>query len=412
MAMSNPGTIIKFGATDTTSALSAELFIREHYDVGQYLVSDPAGEQCFITLVDVIINAEACLLTLPSAVEYGRSPLLIERLHNELKRVPESAAVKLSRETEDRIFEGFTAFITDNMKRAFLARWLGSQFLNPIIDAQHHARLGQRARNFIAITDEGRDIWEARAADMDASVRAQMIPLCTISSDMYAADIELAGGIGNFQYSYAFDVYRRGWQYADKCRQSGLEITYCPHAFRQAALDSGSPDWLEQTREYYWSWGRCLAHLVKSHHPTLEQVVEWILSIKEAKPPQWRRFPPADEDRDAARMEMRQLIEMIESVATSAKLPKSQLLPLGILWKPVEATAERLREQLELGTICKLLEILGAMKVVDTVGFHLGEAAKDAINIYYRRGAFGYKGLVGRVFETRAASRANNTYLL
>ena len=404
--------IIRFSSTDMTLALGAELFVREHHDTARYAAADPAGEQCFITLVDLIVNSEACFLTLPAAADYGSNPLVVERLRKELKRIPECAAVTLSRETEDRVFTGFRALITDNFAREWLGRWLRSQFLNPIVNAQHHARLGERARNFIAITDEGRAIWEARAETIDPSVREQLTPLLPMSSALYDADIERAGGLANFQYSYAFDVYRRGWQYADKSRQSGLDLKYFPHALRQAALDNGSPEWLEFTRDHYWSWGRCLAHLIRTLHPEPEQVIDWILAIMHADPPKWMKLPPADEDTDASRREKRALIEQIESAANTAGLPLSQLIPLGIWLRAAEIPTEHVRERLELGTICKILECLGAAKVVHNVGFGLGESMKQAINIYYQKGTFGYPGLVGSRFESRAGARSTSAYLL
>jgi hypothetical protein len=72
---------------------------------------------------------------------------------------------------------------------------------------------------------------------------------------------------------------------------------------------------------------------------------------------------------------------------------------------------EHLRERLELGTICKVLTFLGASKVLDMAS-SLAEVGKEAINMYYQKGTFGYPGLIGSVLEERAAGKLARVYLI
>jgi hypothetical protein len=42
----------------------------------------------------------------------------------------------------------------------------------------------------------------------------------------------------------------------------------------------------------------------------------------------------------------------------------------------------------------------------------LAEVGKEAINMYYQKGTFGYPGLIGSVLEERAAGKLARVYLI
>ena len=231
-----------------------------------------------------------------------------------------------------------------------------------------------------------------------------------------ANDIASAGGPVRYQYAYAFDTFRRGWQYATSSAVTGRQIWYCPHRIRQLALESGSRSWLESSREKYWSWGRCLANVIESAQDMSEpeRVSDWINGIVESNPPRWVGIPEsiwAQPDSREGRIAVRDLVEVIEGVARSARIPMMLMKRPPLAVKLANLAVVDVIEELKLGTIEGVLQMLPTKAVAERLTFQVAEGAKDAVNFFYK-GTFGYPGLISPLLRQRSAPPRRAEYLL
>ena len=338
-----------------TLALGADSYLRQWSDGQDGIFLDPVGRTCLKDFIDVIVNSEECFLTLPSDFEYVSLPPLIKRLTN-LKQLPNCAGIQLKESVEVRIFNAFWETLK-SLGHDWISQWFKSQFWNPIVTRHHQGRLGTTARKFKTITDEG---WECWNRLIPQSQLTNVMPLAIRMPDEEYLKEEIHNAkdsLVNFQYCYAYDVFRRGWQYAEAARQRNLEISYCPHQFRRRALDGGSDGWLEAAREIFWSWGQCIVNAVDTAPKpvAVELVADWIHGLLAAKVPRWIDVPDlvamTEEDERAAH----DLIEKLHEIALSAGIPLSKL-HLG---------ADRLLERIESGMSDISFQVLGAGEVMD-----------------------------------------------
>jgi hypothetical protein len=403
---------LDFVSTDMTLALGAESYIRRRHPGRENLAVDPVGAQCLTSLIDIVVNSKVCFVALPSHDDYGSRPALIEGL-TALKMIPDCATVRLRPAVEKRIFRAFWE-VLDTLGPEWMGQWLRSQFWNPVVSRHHHPRLGSRARTFVTITDEGWDLWR-QFIEADRMQRLSPLSMSMPDEDYLREDADRAGGMTAFQYCYAFDIFRRGWQYAERTRNTNLDMTYYPHQFRYRALAGASDAWLETSRDVAWSWGRCIVHAIDAAPNPVDpaQVVDWINALIDARPPRWIQLPePAHGTEDPKyRRELRDLIDKLEAIARRAQIPRTLVRPASHDLRLGAVPLEAIIEHFHLVAINSALHILPVQEVLDPVLHRVGEALKDVVN-FYQRGTFGYPGLIGESFRSQAAPPKEVQFLI
>jgi hypothetical protein len=269
--------ILRFSSIDMTLALGAESFIQHRQNPSLGL--DPSGESCFVNLIDLAVNSRICFLTWPSTEDYLYRPKLLERLPS-IQKIPNCASVRLQPAIEKRVFDAFWQVF-----RAFgyewFAQWWTSHFSDPVVLKHYLPRLGKTASKLSTISDVGLAIWSKYITPTRIKRLQPLGPLPKNAPHIV------------YQYCYAYDVFRRGWQYAEATRLENRDIKYCPHQLRQRALSDASASWIEQTRSRHWSWGRCIAYIIKTNPESLPtgQVTDWVNGLIDAKTPRWVQMP-------------------------------------------------------------------------------------------------------------------------
>lgn len=291
---------------DMTVLLAAESYLRCRSTDLATDYSDPFGSICLKDLVDLIVNSD-CYFTLPSDSVDGSRPL-VEDIEG-LKLLPNCAAVPLKDSVERRIFQTF--WETIEIGRRWVAQWLKSQLWNPIVHRRRLPYLGKEATHFATIADKGVE-WFDRL--MSTSKLRSLPPLIGHMPPVpyWTREIEKAdGSLAAFQYYYAFTVFRRGWQYAEAARQQNLGIIYCPHYFRQHALDGSSDAWIDATRERFWSVGRYIVRLVDRAPEAIEwkQIAELINTLRANKVPGWIDIPEMSAGSEEHNRTLKELME-------------------------------------------------------------------------------------------------------
>jgi hypothetical protein len=90
---------------------------------------------------------------------------------------------------------------------------------------------------------------------------------------------------GEFSLCYAFDVYRRGWQYAERVRGLQNRSAYVPHSLRENCLEN-TAKWaaVEFRQDTLWSWGKYICAVLRdddlSAFRTAEAVAGMVGRIK------------------------------------------------------------------------------------------------------------------------------------
>jgi hypothetical protein len=402
---------LDLAAIDMTLLLAADSFLRHRLPGGDDTPADPVGDQSLVNFIDLIVNSEACFLLLPSGGDYPTNLPLANRI-SALKRLRNSAIVHLNLTTERRVIREFKSLMSDY---EFLSRWFKAHWGNPAIPRPQEPALGGLARRFATISEEG---WESFTENFQKSQLKILEPLSpSMPKHSYLADdIRTAGGLVIFQYAYAFDMFRRGWQYAASSNYKNRGIWYCPHRIRQRALEAGSKSWLESNRSLFWSWGRCLVNLIESSSGSSEpeRVADWINGIVEARPPKWLDVPDlikSSAQTREAKIARRELIEMVESVAKSARIPRRLMKPTPFPFKLAKIAAGHIGEELRLGTIEGILQILPTKRALTRAQFYISETVKDAANFMYK-GTFGYPGLISSSMRDSAAPPKQSEFLI
>lgn len=396
---------LKYSAIDMTLALGADSFVRERNNPG--LDVDPSGEHCFVNIIDLAVNSDVCFLPVPSHEEYVYVPELLDRLGS-IQPIADCATVHLKASKEKRIFKAFWEVYKD-FGYEWFAQWWKSHFSNQWVVKHHLPRLGNTAGKLTTITDQGLAFWREF---IEPSLLDRLEPLGPLPKDgphiLRDANIVSAASVAPYQYCYAYDVFRRGWQYAEAARQKNLDIKYCPHQLRRRALSDASDAWIEQARSTHWSWGRCIAQIVKSNsNPvTTGQIGDWVNGLIAAKTPRWVEIPlPSKAGSESEyRKLLAERLESLETVAHAAKIPRQKLRPLPFGIRFVGLSIEKALEELKLSTVHTLVDALPAGKMLDTLAFHIAETARDGVN-FYQTGTFGYPGLLSPEMEKLSRRR-------
>lgn len=397
-------------SVDMTLALAADSYLREKQRGFDLALSDPTGRECFITLVDLAVNSDSFYMPEPSTDDYADLPIFVNRLKR-ICPLHRCADVQLSDETERSIFEVFWSLV--EKKKDTLAQWFRSQLHNPHVLRFHQVQAEGSRRTFATFTDQTWELWIShggitRSSNIEPLIRT--VP----SREYLTRDIKNAGGVSSHQLCYVYEVFRRGWQYAQATRLTNLNIYYWPHPLREHALAAGGHYWLETQRELYWSWGRCMAYAIDhAHEPvSASEIVSWINGLSDAKILKWRRAPKLDEETDTPerKRELRALIEHLFEWARAAGIPQ-QPMKQSLVVHASEIISECIREQHHIGVISRVLTRLPVHGVLKPVASAISETGKDGIN-YFLRGTFGYPSLIGPGLENAAAPESSAVTLI
>jgi hypothetical protein len=133
-----------------TLMLGADSFIRQRLPGVASVPPDPVGSQCLSTLIDLVVNSEACFLMLPSLQDYP-TPLVLALRISDLKRLRNCAHVQLTATTEKRVIREFRGLIREH---DWLSQWFKSHWGNPVAPRHQSPALGNLAKRFATITPE------------------------------------------------------------------------------------------------------------------------------------------------------------------------------------------------------------------------------------------------------------------
>ena len=404
---------LRNSSIDMTLALGAESFLEHRLNPSRGL--DPSGESCFVNLVNLAVNSEICFLTWPSNEDYLYRPELLERLPS-IKHIRDCASVRLKPSKEKRVFDIFWQVF-----RAFghewFAQWWNSHFSDPVVVQHHLPRLGNRARKLRSISDVGLAMWSEFITPTRLK-RLQPLGNLPKNAPHIVKDAKRinAESIAPYQYCYAYDVFRRGWQYAEATRlMKNFDIKYCPHQLRQRALSDASNSWIERARMRHWSWGRCIAHIVKTNPTPLPigRITDWINWLIDEKPPKWIEIPQLSSfgSETEYRKTLDDLLESLREAAHSARIPRQRVRPLAFGIKVGKLSIDKILEELEFSTVHTLIEMLPASKMLNALTFHVSETVKDAVN-HYQTGTFDYPGLLNPEMQVYSSQKGRNVILI
>jgi hypothetical protein len=403
--------LIDLSAVDMTLILAADSFMRRRLPGCQNVPADPEGGKCLSDFIDLLVNSDACFLMLPTIEDYS-TPLVFARQIPGLKRLRNCATVQLNKTTEKRVIREFQRLLSDH---DWLSQWFKSHWGNPTTPRNQYPALGKLARRFATISDEG---WSMLMQHFTKSELARLPPLApSMPEEPYLKhDVNRAGGYVAYQYAYAFDAFRRGWQYAASSNLKQRQIWYYPHRLRQKALGNDAQGWIESKRDKFWSWGRCVVAAIDSSPGGIEpeRVADWINGLSESNAPRWLELSDviaSGIDNRESRLAVRDLIEMLEVVARSAGIPRSLLTLPPLPMKLGRFAFEQIMERCHLTTAMGVLHILPSSKAMELVSYNASEWAKDAAN-FFCKGAFGYPGLVSSHLGQRAAKPRRPIYIL
>lgn len=377
---------IEHSAIDTTLALGADSYLREHGPLGSRAGAlDPFGRECLIALIDLVVNSTVCHLILPTDREYLETPAIVKGLPA-LIRIRNAASVSLADEAEARIVAAFWATVDqlgDN-----LSRWYRSQALNPIVIKNQTLTSATQAADALK---HGLESFRALSTPSEVASRPWLLP----DDEHPLSDIDMALTRAERQFkrcAYAYSVFRRAWQYAEATRVAGDGAVYYTHRLRRLAILGVSEAWQPVLVDEYWSWGRCIADIVEAT-PELDtaMVDDWINGLLEARTPRWIRAPSPTPTGDFDGAQVRAYREVVHECAHKAKLPRVRTTSAG----PKDAIGRVLvTEGVDMaigGPIRMVVRALHAHHLTP-FRYEAAETAKTIANLY-RKGTFDYPGL-------------------
>lgn len=401
-------------ATDMTLVLGAESYI----DNRRNDYNDPWGKECLRDFVDLVLNSEKFYFTLPGKKNKGVPSLISELSASKLiHRLPD-AAIHLKPSTEKKIFNGFANLVLGE-DREWIWDWLKFQLINPIVTEGHRIRVGSMTKKQEAsppdgmISDDGYQTWKNNLSK--ALENELMIRVPTIEAHRYLLDYLRTTSYKfrsekEFFLCYAFDVYRRGWQYMGRVNAADIRATYFPHKLRNSALENSTGKWriFHQNQKALWSWGDYIVTLIEEYklERSPQRIAERIIKIQEAmqetKCPKWFNIGTFVDD-DPFRVTVQ---EKINRTIKKAKLPMLRIAedPQAIeLVKTIIEIAFNLVPG-PISSIPKGFHVIIKTldpKAVGTLGVNLNklemsleEDKRKIVNLFYKGTVYGYPGLV------------------
>lgn len=259
--------------TDLTLFFGAESFISQSSGA---TVFDPDGEECLAVLIDLIVNCESLRVALPQAVNHNPSQL-VPLLKEYFSELPD-AMLPLRPEIEVRIVQEFVAYARAR-GWSWFSTWTMFQLTSPIVTNGHALRLGGRI-----VSPEAQSLWISVGPEISSQLNWRPL-LGGVKLPGFVHEHMGKVPAEEFPLCYAFDVYRRGWQYAECVRLRDEDSAYVPHSLRVNCLDRTAA-WLpvEFRQKYLWSWGKYICAVLKDPqlpaYRTPKAVVEMVNRIK------------------------------------------------------------------------------------------------------------------------------------
>lgn len=308
-------------SVDMTLILGAESFL----ECPAGYQPDPHARSLLVDLVDLLVNAKDCYISLPA--EKGAYPRLAYALERSLSPL-RKAASPLASPPESELRSRFLQLARP--RNQVLRQWVQFQTTNPIVTSGHYLRIGGLSSEAVEecriVTDEALRSWRNSRKFRD-TINSQMgdiwsgLPLPV----QYRAVASRFKSVTDFLLCYAYDVFRRGWQYQAACAAAGA--TYVPHGIRDAALSVNSASWcrLAEESRSYWSWGdyllNCLDEDGFNHLRAVDAFANLVAQLRTAVSSmpscQWIAIPSEGELTGAR---ARELAEMLDAIARQADL--------------------------------------------------------------------------------------------
>jgi hypothetical protein len=415
--------LLEHTATDMTTELAAESFL---YPALGPVELDHA--QRFRDLIDLMVNADTFQVTLPATKDPGgesRVPM-IEMLRRAglVTMLPGYGTTEFDNEYE--VAEAFKAFAKVRGVD-WLPNWLRFQLLNPIVTDTHKQRLEEiqaspHARTDVPLIDpKSLELWDHYKQDILSSTRGKLGPLdIPDGSDLPSYLAESRGAfetVEELALCYAYDVYRRGREYADRAGRAVPEATYFPHPLRNDALEAPAKtlNTLHRSQELLWSWGGCVLKEVEREpeHRNPAYVIELICGIRKAmedRCPKWHYLDIIDEE-GKLKPNSPRLIKEFRGLAVDAALHAEPKLHLDWLVKESELLAALrsmvppaglavlgLLVQLPLGLAYTTVKVaatpIGKLPAARHAGETIEQAARRATPWMVRKGILGFPGLL------------------
>jgi hypothetical protein len=396
---------------DMTLGLAAESYLKSRERNANPHDIDPWGRDCFINLVDLKVNS-TLFLPQRSLADYAWLPIFVNRIGG-LTQLPNCAKMLLEPAIERKILRRFWR-MTEAIGHRSIVQWWRSQLLSSSVLAYQRARRDQRSAKMLTISNEGLNAWKSYStAKRQRELPAEHLPELASRADHVINEVQRFDSLSSYIYCYAFDVYRRGWQYNMTMEEKDLDISYCPHPLRENAIAKDSQARLARQQYLYWSWGQRLAHLIdRSGHVDISQVEQWILGLHEARPPQWIGFSTLIEGGDSAsiRKAARSLIDVLHDCARRAEIPK-QFIGTGRLEQVGELALEAGREFHHVGLWWRALQVVPVGNKIRRLCFGIAETAMDGANLVCKN-TFGHPGLIGIELGKRAGPSGLPAYLV
>lgn len=292
--------------------------------------ADPWGERSFRHLVDVTLGSADVFVPIPADDNDATYRALASALKSNARLSDTKyRSGSLLPETEASIAGAFRHIVSRLRSRAELAAWLRFQLGAARFETYPDSAADHRRQ---PITDGGAAAWTAIA---DEVLRlASGMPLDFAEDEAIAKEYavrEHARSLTEFKLLYAFDLFRRGWQYAAFAAENGS--TYFPHALRDECLESRGAAWtvIERMEALTFSWSRYFVHLVAVHPEfrSSKAIGELLRRVRDAmseeKELPWAHFDfRLSREREPSNEELEMLqetVRYVNRVAVHAQLP-------------------------------------------------------------------------------------------
>ena len=369
--------------------------------------ADPWRENSFRLLVDVALGAPDVFFPIPENDGDAAARAFGSALNQGARLSSTSyAPAVLPPDTELAVVNGFRALMNNVTARLDLAKWIAYQLSASRFES-YAAWTGSKRQ---PITQDGAETWsKCRGEMLDL---AGNLKIAADESDLAAryAITTFASSPREFMLLYAFDGYRRGWQYAEYA--GTRDAVYFPHTLRSGCLARKGAAWvtIEDLDGLSFSWSRYFLNLITEVPAyrdcfTIGQFLQRVrMAIEEDHEPRWTHLRIANAMRERPTPEtldaVRSMFAYLNRIATRAELPVLRRKPdASTLAKATTLLGSQLVKLAAddnpfLAPFCWLFEgVTKAVKLIPSAKVWI-EKKEHAIPAAVFRGGYGYRGLV------------------
>jgi hypothetical protein len=392
---------------DLTLIWGADSYLSARSDVP----SDPWGKRSFRNLIDVSLGTRDVFFPIPED-DNDVSARVFGSALNRGAALPGTSykSAPLTPAIEAAVVEGFGKVLSNLDSRTRLAEWLAFQ----LSIQRFESHVGWKGSKRQPITPDGAGAWTGCRDEMLG--RAKNLQIVIDEDDLtsrYAVS-DIASSAHEFVLLYAFDGYRRGWQYADYA--AGMSSVYFPHRLRDDCLNSGGASWrtIEKLSGLSLSWSQYFLNLIDedpSYRNSLRigQLLARVREAQQEEPaPPWTHIGISELMRTAERREqgarLYAMLAHLTRIAERAKLPLLRKKPDSLSEKALALLGSHL---LKLGTdgnpiVAPLMWFFeGVEKTIKLIpaGKVWVEEKEGAIPQMLFRGRYAYRGLVPLTYQ-------------